>query len=128
MQGMGPLTEENLKDGARIWQPVGPTAEPVAPGWLTPRQLTTAECKAMVGTWAAAARRAVAAEFDTIEIHTAHGYLLASFLSPVSNTRTDEYGGDRAGRMRFDAAVRARFIRRRHGRGVEHGRHRRLCA
>src|ERR1700733_789328 len=42
MQGMGPLTEANLKAGARSWQPVGPTAEPVADGWLTPRQLTTA--------------------------------------------------------------------------------------
>jgi hypothetical protein len=40
-----------LKSGAKIWQPVGPTPEPVAKGWLTPRQLTTAECKAMVGTW-----------------------------------------------------------------------------
>jgi 2,4-dienoyl-CoA reductase-like NADH-dependent reductase (Old Yellow Enzyme family) len=99
MQGMGPLTEENLKSGARIWQPVGPT--PVAKGWLTPRQLTTVECKAMVGRWAAAAKRAVAAGFDTIEIHAAHGYLLASFLSPVSNTRNDEFGGDRAGRMRL---------------------------
>src|ERR1700760_2315303 len=105
MQGMGPLTEENLKAGARICQPVGPTAEPVAEGWLIPRQLTTAECKAMVGTWAAAARRAVAAGFDTIEIHTAHGYLLASFLSPVSNTRNDEYGGDRAGRMRLPLEI-----------------------
>ena len=97
MHGMGPLTEENLKAGAKLWQPVGPTAEPVAKGWLTPRQLTTAECKAMVKTWAHAARNAVKAGFDTIEIHTAHGYLLASFLSPVSNTRNDEYGGDRAG-------------------------------
>ncbi len=105
MQGMGPLTEENLKAGAKIWQPVGPTAEPVAKGWLTPRQLTTAECKTMVQTWAAAARRAVAAGFDTIEIHTAHGYLLASFLSPVSNTRNDEYGGDRAGRMRLPLEI-----------------------
>jgi 2,4-dienoyl-CoA reductase-like NADH-dependent reductase (Old Yellow Enzyme family) len=52
MQGMGPLTEDNIKSGAKVWQPVGPTAEPVAKGWLTPRQLTTAECKAMVGTWA----------------------------------------------------------------------------
>lgn len=101
MQGMGPLTEENLKAGDRVWQPVGPTAEPVAPGWLTPRQLTAEDCKAMVGTWARAARNAVAAGFDTIEIHAAHGYLLASFLSPVSNTRNDEYGGDRAGRMRL---------------------------
>jgi 2,4-dienoyl-CoA reductase-like NADH-dependent reductase (Old Yellow Enzyme family) len=105
MQGMGPLTEENLKAGAKIWQPVGPTAEPVAKGWLTPRQLTTAECKAMVGTWATAARNAVRAGFDVIEIHAAHGYLLASFLSPVSNTRNDEYGGDRAGRMRLPLEI-----------------------
>jgi 2,4-dienoyl-CoA reductase-like NADH-dependent reductase (Old Yellow Enzyme family) len=105
MQGMGPLTEENLNAGAKIWQPVGPTAEPVAKGWLTPRQLTTAECKAMVGTWAHAARNAVKAGFDVIEIHTAHGYLLASFLSPVSNTRNDEYGGDRAGRMRLPLEI-----------------------
>jgi 2,4-dienoyl-CoA reductase-like NADH-dependent reductase (Old Yellow Enzyme family) len=105
MQGMGPLTEENLKAGAKIWQPVGPTAEPVAKGWLTPRQLTTAECKTMVGTWATAARNAVRAGFDIIEIHAAHGYLLASFLSPVSNTRNDEYGGDRAGRMRLPLEI-----------------------
>ena len=59
----------------------------------------------MPGTWAAAARRAVAAGFDTIEVHTAHGYLLASFLSPVSNTRNDEYGGDRAGRMRLPLEI-----------------------
>jgi 2,4-dienoyl-CoA reductase-like NADH-dependent reductase (Old Yellow Enzyme family) len=105
MQGMGPLTEENLKAGAKLWQPVGPTTEPVAKGWLTPRQLTTAECRAMVGTWANAARHAVGAGFDTIEIHTAHGYLLASFLSPVSNTRNDKYGGDRAGRMRLPLEI-----------------------
>ena len=111
MQGMGPLTDENLKAGAKIWQPVGPTVEPVAKGWLTPRQLTTAECKAMVGTWAAAARNAVKAGFDVIEIHAAHGYLLASFLSPVSNTRNDEYGGDRAGRMRLPLEI-AEAVRR----------------
>ena len=105
MQGMGPLTEENLKAGAKIWQPVGPTIEPVAKGWLTPRQLTTAECKTMVGTWAKAARNAVDAGFDVIEIHAAHGYLLSSFLSPVSNTRNDEYGGDRAGRMRLPLEI-----------------------
>jgi 2,4-dienoyl-CoA reductase-like NADH-dependent reductase (Old Yellow Enzyme family) len=111
MQGMGPLTEENLKAGDKTWQPVGPTAEPVGKGWLTPRQLTTEECKAMVGTWAKAARNAVTAGFDTIEIHTAHGYLLASFLSPVSNTRNDEYGGDRAGRMRLPLEI-AEAVRR----------------
>ena len=55
MDGMGPLTPQQIEAGARLWQPVGPTSEPVAPGWLTPHQLTTDECKAMVRTWAAAA-------------------------------------------------------------------------
>jgi 2,4-dienoyl-CoA reductase-like NADH-dependent reductase (Old Yellow Enzyme family) len=105
MDGMGPLTPQQIKAGAKLWQPVGPTSEPVAPGWLTPRQLTSDECRAMVRTWAAAARNAVKAGFDVIEIHTAHGYLLASFLSPVSNTRNDEYGGDRAGRMRLPLEI-----------------------
>ena len=101
----GPAYAEQIKAGAKMWQPVGPTSEPVAEGWLTPRQLTTEECRAMVGTWARAARNAVAAGFDTIEIHTAHGYLLASFLSPISNTRNDEYGGDLQGRMRLPLEI-----------------------
>jgi 2,4-dienoyl-CoA reductase-like NADH-dependent reductase (Old Yellow Enzyme family) len=105
MDGMGPLTPEQVLAGARLWEPVGPTSAPVAPGWLTPRQLTTEECRTMVRTWARAARNAVAAGFDTIEIHTAHGYLLASFLSPISNTRNDEYGGDREGRMRLPLEI-----------------------
>src|SRR3954469_14416455 len=105
IDGMGPLTAQQIKAGAKLWQPVGPTGQPVADGWLTPHQLTTEECKAMVRTWANAARHAVAAGFDVIEIHTAHGYLLASFLSPVSNTRNDEYGGDRAGRMRLPLEI-----------------------
>jgi 2,4-dienoyl-CoA reductase-like NADH-dependent reductase (Old Yellow Enzyme family) len=111
MDGMGPLTPKEIEAGARLWQPVGPTSDPVAPGWLTPRQLTTEECRAMVRTWAAAARNAVKAGFDTIEIHTAHGYLLASFLSPISNTRNDEYGGDRRGRMRLPLEI-AEAVRR----------------
>src|SRR5450432_2229162 len=67
--------------------------------------LTPEECRTMVRTWGVAARNAVKAGFDVIEIHTAHGYLLASFLSPVSNTRNDEYGGDRAGRMRLPLEI-----------------------
>jgi len=105
MDGMGPLTAQQITAGAKAWQPVSPTSEPVAEGWLVPRQLTTGECRKMVRTWALAARNAVAAGFDTIEIHTAHGYLLASFLSPVSNTRNDEYGGDRNGRMRLPLEI-----------------------
>jgi 2,4-dienoyl-CoA reductase-like NADH-dependent reductase (Old Yellow Enzyme family) len=105
MDGMGPLTPQEIEAGAKVWQPVGPTSQPVANGWLIPHQLTTEECRAMVRTWAAAARRAVDAGFDVIEIHTAHGYLLASFLSPISNTRNDEYGGDRNGRMRLPLEI-----------------------
>src|ERR1700694_3072607 len=52
MDGMGPLTAEEIEAGAKVWQPVGPTSEPVANGWLTPHQLTTEECRAMVRTWA----------------------------------------------------------------------------
>src|SRR5207237_2903889 len=58
-----------------------------------------------VKTGANAARNAVKAGFDVIEVHMAHGYLLASFLSPISNTRNDEYGGDRNGRMRLPLEI-----------------------
>ena len=58
-----------------------------------------------------AARRADAAGYDVIEIHGAHGYLLAQFLSPISNKRNDQYGGDRAGRMRFPLAAAQRGAR-----------------
>jgi 2,4-dienoyl-CoA reductase-like NADH-dependent reductase (Old Yellow Enzyme family) len=105
MDGMGPLTPEQIAAGVKHWTPVGPTEAPVAPGWLKPRQLTAGEIRALVGKWGAAARRAVRVGFDTIEVHAAHGYLLASFLSPVSNTRDDEYGGDIEGRMRFPLEV-----------------------
>src|ERR1700704_3136853 len=105
MDGVGPLTPQQIKAGAKLWQPVGPTSEPVADGWLTPRQLTADDCRGMVRTWADAARNAVAAGFDTIEVHMAHGYLLASFLSPISNTRNDDYGGDRKGRMRLPLEI-----------------------
>src|SRR5258708_26301188 len=101
MDGMGPLTAHEIKAGAKLWQPVGPTSEPLAPGWLTPHQLTPEECRAMGRTWVRAARKSVKAGFDVIGLHTAHGYLLASFLSPISNTRNDEYGGDPHRRMPY---------------------------
>ena len=106
MDGMGPLTPEEIKAGAKLWQPVGPTSEPVAPGWLIPRQLTDRRLPRhgahLGGT---PPETAVAAGFDTIEVHMAHGYLLASFLSPISNTRNDEYGGDRNGRMKLPLEI-----------------------
>jgi len=89
----------------RAWPVVGPTTEPTSAGHQTPHALTSAEIGDIVQAFAAAAKRADAAGFDIAEIHGAHGYLLASFLSPISNTRNDQYGGDRAGRMRFPLEV-----------------------
>ena len=92
--------------GWQRWQVVGPSelsaGEPYAPA---PKQLAAAEIEAIVTKFGEAARRADAAGYDVIEIHGAHGYLLAQFLSPISNTRNDQYGGDRAGRMRFPLAA-----------------------
>jgi 2,4-dienoyl-CoA reductase-like NADH-dependent reductase (Old Yellow Enzyme family) len=105
MEGNGPVTAAERARGRQTWEPVGPTATPVAEGWPVPRQLSASDIADLVDAWAAAAKRAVAAGFDIVEIHAAHGYLLASFLSPVSNTRNDRYGGDIKGRMRFPLEV-----------------------
>jgi len=99
--GNGPLTPENIAAGEQLWQPVGPTAEPLDQGWLTPRQLTVADLAKLKDDWVAAAGRALKAGFDWLEIHNAHGYLIHQFLSPLSNTRSDGYGGDFEGRVRF---------------------------
>jgi len=94
-------------------QPVAPSPVPctVLTGGEVPRALTLAEIHALVGRFAEAARRAVAAGFDVLEIHGAHGYLIGQFLSPYANRRDDVYGGDFARRLRFPleviAAVRA---------------------
>lgn len=93
------------------WPVVAPTAEPSRPGRPVPSALTTDQLAEVTAAWAAAARRVGAAGFDLVEIHGAHGYLLHSFLSPLSNHRTDAYGGSPENRMRFPlevvAAVRA---------------------
>jgi 2,4-dienoyl-CoA reductase-like NADH-dependent reductase (Old Yellow Enzyme family) len=96
IDGNGPLSATESP-----WETVGPTTEPVTPAWPAPHAVTPAEIARITAEFAAAARRADAAGFDIAEIHGAHGYLIATFLSPISNTRNDEYGGDRAGRMRI---------------------------
>ncbi len=83
------------------WTPVSPTARPFADGYPVPSVLDADGIAAVVADFAAATRRTAEAGFDWIEVHAAHGYLLHEFLSPLSNDRTDEYGGDLAGRARL---------------------------
>lgn len=92
------------------WETVAPSAI-AYPGFAQPRELDAAGIEKVVADFADAARRAVAAGFDVLEVHAAHGYLLHQFLSPLSNHRDDEYGGSFDGRVRLlervTAAVRA---------------------
>lgn len=83
------------------WQPVGPSAIAFAAGYGTPAALDRAGIDHVIQAFAQAARRAVETGFDVIEIHSAHGYLLHEFLSPLSNRRTDAYGGSFANRIRL---------------------------
>lgn len=82
------------------WETVAPSAIPF-PGLAMPREATAADLDRIVRAFADAARRADAAGFDAVELHAAHGYLLFQFLSPLSNHRSDGYGGDLAGRARL---------------------------
>ncbi|WP_326560359.1 NADH:flavin oxidoreductase/NADH oxidase [Micromonospora sp. NBC_01796] len=99
-----------VPDAGGGWTPVGPGTEPFAPAYRIPAALDTDGVAAVVDAFAAAATRAVAAGFEAIELHSAHGYLLHEFLSPLSNHRTDEYGGTLTNRMRLPLAV-ARAVR-----------------
>lgn len=103
--GGGPLTQDDAARGDMAWQTVGPSPVPVAEGWQVPQELTIAEITELVEDFATAARRALAAGYRIAEVHGAHGYLIHSFLSPLSNRRTDKYGGDRSGRMRLALEV-----------------------
>lgn len=83
-------------------QPVAPSAVPLAmPGAATPRELTPAEIEEIIDRFATAAAVCEEAGFDGVELHAAHGYLITQFLSPLTNLRTDAWGGTPALRMRF---------------------------
>ncbi len=93
-----PLPEGN-------WEVCGPSPIPYKAGGQTPRALSVAELDEIREQFAAAARAAARAGFDLLELHCAHGYLLSSFLSPLTNQRTDCYGGSLAGRLRYPLEV-----------------------
>ncbi len=82
------------------WQTVAPSPVPFG-DWPVPKELSVAEIADLVESFASAAQRSLTAGFEVVEIHAAHGYLIHEFLSPLSNLRADEYGGDLAGRSRF---------------------------
>ena len=100
-EGLGPRGDAEAALGETPWQPLSSTDSRTIDGWLQPRMMTPDEIKTLVEDYGKAAARVVEAGFDLIDIHAAHGYLLHSFLSPVANSRNDEYGGDITGRMRL---------------------------
>ncbi|MQA10213.1 MAG: bifunctional salicylyl-CoA 5-hydroxylase/oxidoreductase [Pseudonocardiaceae bacterium] len=93
-----PLPEDN-------WEVVGPSPLPYSPDNQTPRELTGSELAAIKDEFVASARAADRAGFDVLELHCAHGYLLSSFISPLSNQRIDGYGGSLRNRLRYPLEV-----------------------
>ena len=83
---------------------------PFGDGWPTPREATEADMERVRAAFVAAAKRALHIGFDEVELHMAHGYLAHGFMSPISNRRTDQYGGSLANRLRFPLSI-ARAVR-----------------
>jgi len=94
-------------DAPNGWVPVSPAATPFHPGDPPPRAMTASDIEQVVSDFAAAAGRARDAGFDVVELHMAHGYLLHEFLSPITNERSDDYGGSLENRMRLPIRVAA---------------------
>lgn len=104
-EGYGVLTDKEKAKGEVPWPTVAPSAIAAGPGVAVPAALAVDELQAMLLQWQAAARRALKAGFQVLELHCAHGYLLHQFLSPLANARTDAYGGDVTRRMTFPLEV-----------------------
>ncbi|WP_428263491.1 bifunctional salicylyl-CoA 5-hydroxylase/oxidoreductase [Haliangium sp.] len=92
-------------DAAAAWALIAPSAQPWKPGHQVPRAMTRADMDAIRDQFVAAVARAAEAGFDMVELHMAHGYLLSAFLSPLSNQRSDDYGGSLERRLRFPLEV-----------------------
>jgi 2,4-dienoyl-CoA reductase-like NADH-dependent reductase (Old Yellow Enzyme family) len=103
--GNAALNADDRARGDLPWRTVAPSAIAMDEGWLTPDELDLDELESLREHWHLATLRAVDAGFEFLEVHCAHGYLLHAFLSPLSNRRGDDYGGDRAGRMRYPLEI-----------------------
>ena len=99
--GGGPIAP-GTKNG---WQVDAPSPKPFTENGPAPHEMTCADIERVVRAFASSARLALDAGFEVIEIHGAHGYLINEFLSPLSNDRTDEFGGNLANRMRFPLEI-----------------------
>ena len=113
--GGKPLTSD------QAWTAMAPSPIPLADGWPTPKEMTEADISRFKLDCIAATRRALAAGVQVIELHVAHGYLLHQFMSPLTNHRTDQYGGSLANRMRLPLQVMAelrRIVPRTHALGA----------
>jgi 2,4-dienoyl-CoA reductase-like NADH-dependent reductase (Old Yellow Enzyme family) len=97
--------DRQIAAGPGGWTPVAPSAIPFRPEDALPHELSKAEISAIVEAFAAGTKRALRAGFQVVEIHAAHGYLIHEFLSPLSNRRTDEYGGTFENRIRLAMQV-----------------------
>ena len=95
--------DEPLEEGD--WEIIGPSAVPYGPRNRIPREMTRADMDDVLGQFVRATEMAREAEFDMIELHCAHGYLLSSFITPLSNRRTDRYGGSLENRLRYPLEV-----------------------
>ena len=92
-------------EGPAAWPLIAPSAIPLKEGWPTPKEMDRSDMDAVRDAFVLSTELAFEAGFDLVELHMAHGYLLSSFLSPLTNRRSDEYGGDLQGRMRFPLEV-----------------------
>lgn len=100
-EGGEALTSEQMEQITPGWQRIGPSAVPAGEGWSTPLEMKHEDISQLLNEFVSAAVRADKAGFDVVELHFGHGYLVTSFLSPISNQRQDEYGGSREKRMRL---------------------------
>ncbi len=94
-----------VEPSAGGWQPIAPSSVPFDPAHRAPREMSEADIDRAVEQFAASARWSLEGGFEVVELHMAHGYLMHEFLSPLSNHRTDDYGGSLANRMRFPLRV-----------------------